>query len=72
MTQEIRVLVEVTDGATDGAEIYKFTSPTKLGCFLEAQPNWLLLNGDDLVWVQQVVKNLRSNYSYLASELEAV
>ena len=61
MKQAIKVLVE----ANEGAYIYNFTTPTKLGEFLELAPNYLVLNGEELAWVRQVEENLKNGYSYV-------
>lgn len=53
---------------TDITEIlYTHNSPTRLGLFLESMgtQKYTVVKGNDLAWVQQVIKNLEQGYSYV-------
>jgi hypothetical protein len=67
--QQVKVLVEGRNAQGEvGAFIHYFSKATELGIFLEQNPNHLILQGEELSWVNQVLDNISDGYSYLTTK----
>jgi hypothetical protein len=59
--KEVSVCIPITRRES---EQFEFTSPTKLGKFLQENPDAYVCD-QELAWVKQVIQNIENGYDYL-------